>query len=251
MAWHITLQGSKLERPKIDAGVSREEWNVFVRRWEVFQAGSGITEASAPYQLFQCAGAKLGDSLLKANPNAGSNILAELLNAMRSLAVIPVATCVLQTELLQLRQQRDEPFRTFTAKVRGKAEACAFAAECECGKRVDYTDHIIRDVLLNGLSDPDIHRKVLATPDIFKKPINDVVAFEAQPPNHRRRPNISDRSTPSQRNPRYPQQTPTQSVRVCLRVCSSSARARLSIELQKHAWKVRMFPRNYYISFIK
>ena len=86
----------------------------------MFRSGSGIDEASAPSQLFQCAGTELGDSLLKANQQATSGSLPGLLAAMRSLAVIPVATCVLRTELLQLRQERDETVRAFSARVRGK-----------------------------------------------------------------------------------------------------------------------------------
>ena len=170
-------RGPKLDRPKVNIGVSTEEWNVFTRRWEVFRTGSGIDEASAPSQLFQCAENELGDSLLKANPDAASSTLPDLLAAMRSLAVIPVATGVLRTELLQLRQERDEPFRAFTARVRGKAETCAFTTTCECGKNVDYTDHAIRDVLLNGISDPDIRREVLGTKDVLKTPVNDVIAL--------------------------------------------------------------------------
>ncbi|KAJ8359136.1 hypothetical protein SKAU_G00156610 [Synaphobranchus kaupii] len=123
------FRGPKLDRPKIDVGVSIEEWNVFIRRWDVFCTGSGIGAAQAPFQLFQCAGPDLGDSLLKANPGAASQPLADLIAAMRSLAVIPVATCVLRTELLQLRQERDETFRAFTARVRGKAETCAYVTE--------------------------------------------------------------------------------------------------------------------------
>ena len=96
---------------------------------------------------------------------------------MRSLAVIPVVIGVLRTELLQLHQERDEPFRAFTARVRGKAETCAFAAACECGKSVDYTDHVIRDVLLNGIPDQDIRREVLGTPNILTTPVNDVIAL--------------------------------------------------------------------------
>ena len=101
------LRGPKLERPKINVGVSIEDWNVFLRRWEVFRTGSNVDEASSPSQLFQCAGAELGDSLLMTNPNIASEPLEQLLTAMRSLAVIPVATCVLRSELLQLRQERD------------------------------------------------------------------------------------------------------------------------------------------------
>ena len=170
-------RGPKLERPKVDVGVTIEEWNVFTRRWEVFKSGSGIDDASAPSQLFQCAGTELGDSLLKANPNAASGTLTQLLAAMRSLAVIPVATCVLRTELLQLRQERDEPFRTFTAKVRGKAETCSYTASCTCGASVDYTDHVIRDVILNGLYDTDIRREVLGIAGILETPINEIIAL--------------------------------------------------------------------------
>ena len=60
-------QGPKLERPRVDVGITTEEWNVFVRRWEVFQKGCGIDDTSAPSQLFQCASTELGDSMLKAN----------------------------------------------------------------------------------------------------------------------------------------------------------------------------------------
>ena len=170
-------RGPKLERPRVDIGVTTEGWNVFTRRWEVFRTGSGIDEASAPSQLFQCAGTELGDSLLKANPNAASASLQDLLAAMRSLAVIPVATGVLRTELLQIRQERDETFRAFSARVRGKAETCEFEATCGCGRSVDYTDHLVRDVLLNGINDPDIRREVLGTKDILKTPVNDVIAL--------------------------------------------------------------------------
>ena len=79
-------------------------------------------------------------------------------------SVIPVATCVQRTELLQLHQER-----AFTARVRGKAETCAYIAVCECGKDVDYTDHIIRDVLINGIYDSHIRRETLGMPDILTK----------------------------------------------------------------------------------
>lgn len=171
------LRGPKLERPKVDIGISVEEWNIFTRRWEVFRAGSGIDEASAKSQLFQCAGSELGDSLLKANPNATTEPLPQLLAAMRSLAVIPVATCVLRTELLQLRQERGEPARSFAARARGKAETCAFTTKCSCGNSADYTDHAIRDVILNGLYDCDIRREALGVIDILQQPVNDVIAL--------------------------------------------------------------------------
>ena len=96
---------------------------------------------------------------------------------MRSQAVILVSTGVLRTEILQLCQKRNKPFCAFTARVHGKAETCTFITMCECRKNVDYTDHVIRDVLLNGISDPDICREVLGNKNVLQTPVNDVIAL--------------------------------------------------------------------------
>ena len=71
----------------------------------------------------------------------------------------------------------DEPFRTFTAQVRGKLETCSYTTLCTYDASVDYTDHIICDVILNGLYDTDIEREVLGIAGILEKPINEVIAL--------------------------------------------------------------------------
>ena len=95
---------------------------------------------------------------------------------MQRLAVIPIATGVFRTELMQMCQMRDESFRSFAARVLGKADICAFFTDC-CGLKVNYTGHIIRDNLLNGISDLDIRRKTLGTTDILTTSVNDVIAL--------------------------------------------------------------------------
>ena len=93
-------RGPKFERPKADVGVRAGGWNFFTRRWGVFRSGSGIYDASALSQLFKCTGTELGDSPLNVNSKTAPETLSQLLAAMRSLAVIPVATWVLRKELL-------------------------------------------------------------------------------------------------------------------------------------------------------
>ena len=161
----------------MNIGLSTEEWNVFTHHWEMFRSDSAIDEASTLVQLFQCAGDELSDSLLKANPQATSNTLSQLLADMRSFTVIPVATGVSRTELFQLRQEHDEPFRAFAARVRGKVETCAFTTKCECTKIVNYTDHMIRDVLLHGISDMDIRCEVFVVSDILETAVNEVISL--------------------------------------------------------------------------
>ena len=124
---------------------------------------------------------------------------------MRSLAVIPIATGVLRADLLHMHQERDEPFRAFAARVRGKAETCEFKATCSCGNDVNYTDHAIRDILLSGISDIDIRREILGTQGVPQKSIKEM-ARNALPSlsmsaissfrNQQRKPSASHMSVP-------------------------------------------------------
>ena len=133
--------GPKLDRPRIDMGVDSETWNAFERRWDNFRRGSGINDTSASLQLFQCAADGLGDALLKAEPDITSRPIAEVMVAMKSLAIIPVSRGVKRAELADMNQSPDEVFRAFAARVRGKAETCAFSIvfTCSC-KKVNLVD---------------------------------------------------------------------------------------------------------------
>ena len=169
--------GPKLERPKVDIGINKEEWNIFERRWDAFVIGSRFNPDNCSSQLFQCAGEALGDMLLKSDPTIISKPTSQLKAAMKSMAVIAVATGVLRAELVAMNQDRDEAFRAFAARVRGKAETCSYTIGCSCGNDVDFTEVIIRDVLIAGIYDTDIRRDILGTQGILDESINDVIAL--------------------------------------------------------------------------
>ena len=169
--------GPKLDRPRIDTGITPEEWNIFKLRWDVFVNGSGFDPAASSSQLFQCASEELGNSLLKADPSITSKPTADLMKAMKTLAVVAVATGVIRAELVQMKQDRGETFRTFAARVRGKAETCSYTTKCSCNSTVNFTDIIVRDVLIAGISDLDIRRDILGTDAILQRPVNDVISL--------------------------------------------------------------------------
>ena len=171
----------KIDRPKIDVGVEEEIWNGFMRRFEAFKIGSGITVETESMQLFQCASEALGDLILKYDPVIHTRNITTVTETMKSFAVIPVAIGVRRAELMQLRQAPDELFRAFSAKVKGKAETCAFqtSLKCKCGEELvaDYTTESVKDVLLAGIHDLDIRREALSIQNIQKMTMNDVISF--------------------------------------------------------------------------
>ena len=61
--------------------------------------------------------------------------------------------------------------------MRGKAETCAYTTKCSCIIVVDFTDSIVRDVLIAGIADMDIRREILGTDGILDRSVNDVVSL--------------------------------------------------------------------------
>ena len=169
--------GPKLDRPRIDKGITPEGWNIFKLRWDVFVDGSGFDSTASSSQLFQCASEELGNSLLKADPSITSKPTADLMRAMKTLAVVAVATGVIHAELVQMKQDSGETFRTFAARMRGKAETCSYTTKCSCNSTVNVTDIIVRDVLISGLSDLDFRRDILGTDAILQRSLNDLIAL--------------------------------------------------------------------------
>ena len=179
-------KGPKLERPKIALEASNEDWNAFCRRWDAFRKGTGIDNTTASSQLLECATDGLMNIVLRASPTFVSLPIDDALKVLKSLAVVPVALGVLRSDLASLRQDPDEPFRAYAARVQGKAETCEFKVSFNgsCAKchapftgEVYYVDEVIRDVLLNGIADIDIRRDALATEDIHRKSVNELIAF--------------------------------------------------------------------------
>ena len=158
---------------RVDVGVSEEQWNVFSRRWVAFALGSSTDLQTSSSQLFQCAPDELENGLLKSDPGIIIRPADEMRDAMTAMTVIAVATGVNRAELVLLRQERDESFRSFTARVFGKANTCAYSVQCACPvpTAVDFTEIIVRDVLIAGIADMDI----LGTDKILERTVNEVV----------------------------------------------------------------------------
>ena len=176
-----TVKGPKLKRPGIDVGVNEEVWQAFERRWDTFRRGSNIGAQDAAVQLFECASDELSSLVLRMDHNITSKSVEEVMAKLHSLAVIPVAKGVVRTELMNLEQKEGEKFRTFSARVKGKAETCGFEMEahCSCGKSltVNYATETMRDVLLAGIADSEIRKEALSVEEVHKTPINDLISF--------------------------------------------------------------------------
>ena len=84
------------------------------------------------------------------------------MSAIRKLAVQEESTMVAPVQLHNMHQDRNETVRSFCAHLRGQAGICKFTTQCpSCDTNVNYTEHILRDVLTRGLADSEIQLDLL------------------------------------------------------------------------------------------
>ena len=111
----------KLNRPTISRGTTEEEWSIVKRKWSIYKTTMNIPTNEVATQLWQCCDEDLTSDIFRDIPDISSISEENLLQAIKRLAVVSVATTVRKTELLSLRQDRGQPIRLFAAKVKGYA----------------------------------------------------------------------------------------------------------------------------------
>lgn len=68
-----------------------------------------------------------------------------------------------------------------TAKVKEKAQTCAFNKDySNCNHSVDYTDEIVKYVVISGIADEEIKKEVLGIPDLDTKSLNETITTKEQ-----------------------------------------------------------------------
>lgn len=100
-----------------------------------------------------------------------------MMAAIKRHAVVSVAASVLRTELLSMKQDHGETILAFVSRALGKARNCKLTVKCPHDVDVDYSEELVKQVVLAGVFDDDIKRKVLSTPGIDAKSLNDTIAI--------------------------------------------------------------------------
>ena len=116
-------------------------------------------------QLLECCEEELRKDITRSAGGSLSNKSEdEVLKAIKILAVREENAMIARVELFNMQQDHDELVRAFGAKIRGQANTCKYTIQCtseDCTQEINYTDHILRDVLIRGVSDPDIRLDLL------------------------------------------------------------------------------------------
>ena len=158
-----TARLEKVRRHTVNAAGSSEDWVYFVTRWHEYVEPTKIERKDLIIQLLECCNEQLRkDFTCNAGGSLTNKTTDEVLTAIKKLAVREESTMVARVQLHNMRQDRDEPIRSFCARLRGQAGVCKFNIKCQdCNGDVNYKEQIVREVITRGLADSEIQLDLL------------------------------------------------------------------------------------------
>ena len=161
---NASVKPEKLKRPTITIGNSTEDWNYFISRWGTYKSATKLSDSDLVIQLLECCDESLRKDLTRVHKSSLTNMTeSDLISAIKRLSVVEESALVSRFNLHNMKQDIDEPIRSYVARIKGQAHICKLFVPCpNCNfLEVDFSDQIIRDVVTRGIVDDDIRLNLL------------------------------------------------------------------------------------------
>ena len=161
-------KAEKAKRPELASDVSDEDWSYFTSRWDHYKKAANVTGDDVVTQLMECCNEQLRREHHRTFSGAGATTEDALLAELKQIAVSKRNKAVNRVKLGQMKQDRGEPIRKFSGRVRSLASVSGYAVKCSkagCNTNVSYTEQVIQDQVIIGLADTEIQRDVLSHAD--------------------------------------------------------------------------------------
>lgn len=160
----------KVRRPTITAGITNQQWIFFHSKWVEYRDATKIKGRELIIQLIECCDDALQVNLFRVNGSQKDDPEETVITAIRKLAVHDENIMISRATLSNMKQDRDEPVRSYVARLQGQAAVCkynivAHCSTCDSDIPKDYTDDIVRDALTLGICDLDIQQDLLGKID--------------------------------------------------------------------------------------
>ena len=119
----------KLIRPTIDEDATEASWEFFLTKWKLYVSSTGLAGEELVSQLWNCPSETLQRQMHDLGRRAMSSE-AELLQAIKKLAVKKHNNVVKVIEFLAVSQTEGEKVSSLSSRISGKARLCNFSVTC-------------------------------------------------------------------------------------------------------------------------
>ena len=145
-----STKAEKVRRPTITTSGTSEDWVYFCQRWDEYKVATKLTGTDILFQLLECCEESLRKDINRTYGTLTGQTEEDALKSIKVLAVRPENIMVARVQLQNIQQDRDEPVRSYCARLRGQASVCQFtkakACTCTLNVTIDYSNEMVRDV---------------------------------------------------------------------------------------------------------
>ena len=173
-------KAEKAKRPELSSDISDEDWSYFTSRWEHYKKAANVTGDDVATQLMECCNEQLRREHHRTFSGISATSEKDLLAELKQISVSKRNKAVNRVKLGQMKQDRGEPIRKFSGRVRSLASVSGYAVKCskaDCNTNVSYTEQVIMDQVITGLADTEIQRDVLSHADGDNMDLEALVRF--------------------------------------------------------------------------
>ena len=174
----------KLEQPTIAAGCDPDEWSAFERGWRLWKDATRLEANQVSTVLFHCCDKDLRTDIMRGNQGDIARMAeADLLLAIKRLAVTDESVLVQRIKMGKLIQAPGVGIKTFHASLKGQAALCDYRVACKedgCDHMVDYSEEVIKDSLIRGIADQEILADLLGDTTVDGRSLEDTIKFIAR-----------------------------------------------------------------------
>ena len=152
----------KLPRPTFSLNMTESKWNFTKDQWTNYIGQyRNAEEATKLMQLQAACHDDLRNRVFETRNFETLNTTDLFLAKMKELAVIKVHKSVHLLKLWEMRQEPEETFRAFVARVIATADMCGMSVPCvDCNKSISYRDQVVQQIVLHGMRDNDVRVRV-------------------------------------------------------------------------------------------
>ena len=151
-----------LERPKIEAEMTENEWQRVKAKWERYKRSTlspnNASEEHVTDQLWGSCSHDL-ENMLRDLGLDNSATESQMISTIRSIAVKAQNVLLNVQKFFEMKQMPGETAKRYVARLKGQAKCCDFTLP---SGESDYSEKMICDQMLMGLEDFGIKEQVLA-----------------------------------------------------------------------------------------
>ena len=156
----------KVPRPTITTNFTTEQWTYFLSRWNAYKSATQIKGQELITQLLACCSDSLQYDLFRTCGNQIHETEQNVITAIQKLTDQEENTMVARVTLSNMRQDDAEKVPQFVARLKGQASTCKYTSTLQCSNcqspvTHNYTDSMVRDALIKGITDSDIRQDIL------------------------------------------------------------------------------------------